>query len=267
MSNPKLFISYKRQEEEFARQLSQTLKARGLAVWIDVDEIHAGDDWQDTIQEGLDQSDILILIVTPAAMESKQVSNEWKYFNREEKLIIPVIRQNAKLHYQLASLQQVDFENRNYNEAVEQLIRRITRTTTQPSVATASIASEPVLVSSPEAKQFAEQGKELLWQRSDYSNALEAFNRAIELGEYDAEVFRNRGECHRKLEHYDEAIQDFNRALALNPNYSYVYNSRGRAYEQLGNKEQAKRDFCQALRLDPNNLVARGNLERNRWTC
>jgi serine/threonine protein kinase len=100
----RLFISYRRVDEDFARKVHSALTTQGFDVWLDVVSIRAGEDWSDSIHKGLVGSDIMLLIITPESMESPNVADEWKYFHSRKRPIIPIrLRSVEELHYQLNS--------------------------------------------------------------------------------------------------------------------------------------------------------------------
>lgn len=105
-----VFISYSRTDEPFVRQLAADLRGSGIATWVDVEQISPGDDWTDSIQHGLETCDQLVIVVTPEAMDSDEVGKEWKYFLSHDKPVIPILVRPARLHYQLNSLQYVNFQ-------------------------------------------------------------------------------------------------------------------------------------------------------------
>ena len=51
---------------------------------------------------------------------------------------------------------------------------------------------------------------------------------------------------------YDEAIEKYNKAIELNPNYAIAYAGRGQAYFKLGQYDLAIPDLAKAIELDPN---------------
>lgn len=123
---PKLFISYSRKDENFARQLATDLDRSGASVWIDVDDIPAGVNWSTAIQQGLDACDILVLLISPDSIGSSNVTDEWQYFRDEGKTIVPVMyRRTPVIHFQLRRIQYVDFSEQDYDAALKQLRARI----------------------------------------------------------------------------------------------------------------------------------------------
>ncbi|CAK9068348.1 unnamed protein product [Durusdinium trenchii] len=99
-----------------------------------------------------------------------------------------------------------------------------------------------------------------------YEEAIEDYNRAIELDPNYAVAFCNRGIAKGKLGRYEEAIEDcnraielaiedFNRAIELDPNYAMSFCMRGSSVRLLGNHEAAIRDLDKALELEPENAL------------
>lgn len=116
-----IFISYSRKDVDFARKLAASLSDLGAEVWIDVEDIPVGMNWSRAIQQGLDQCDVLLLIMSPDSMNSRNVENEWQYVLDQGKAVIPIRWRPAKPHFQLNRLQYHDFHNRDYNQSFRSL--------------------------------------------------------------------------------------------------------------------------------------------------
>jgi hypothetical protein len=119
---PQLFISYSRQDEAFVRRLAQALNEANITVWLDVLHINTGENWSDAIQRGLDACDAMILVISEASMQSRQVANEWQYYLEEKKAVYPIRLEAAKIHYQLRPLQYIDFLEQAFDKAVRDLL-------------------------------------------------------------------------------------------------------------------------------------------------
>jgi len=118
---PRLFISYSRTDEAFARRLATSLSEMGADIWIDIQNIPAGMKWSSAIQQGLDVCDAMIVVITPSSATSDNVEDEWQYYRDRGKPIVPVMVAPAQLHYQLGRLQYVDFHGQPYEIALTQL--------------------------------------------------------------------------------------------------------------------------------------------------
>ncbi|GAB5494262.1 MAG: hypothetical protein Phog2KO_44770 [Phototrophicaceae bacterium] len=104
-----IFISYSRKDETFARELATALANIGADIWIDVEDIPAGMKWSTAIQQGLDTSDALIVVISPESMASRNVEDEWQYALDQGKPVIPILLREAKVHFQLNRIQWIDF--------------------------------------------------------------------------------------------------------------------------------------------------------------
>ena len=118
---PRLFVSYSRTDEVFARRIATSLSQMGADIWIDLRDIPAGMKWSSAIQQGLDICDAMILIVSPASMGSPNVEDEWQDYRDRGKTIIPVLIHPTELHYQLRRLQYINFAQLPYDMALTQL--------------------------------------------------------------------------------------------------------------------------------------------------
>ncbi len=67
----KFFITHSHQDNAFARKLCDDLHANGLDGFFDVYSVQAGDDIAARIAHGLEECDIYIPVLSPAALKSK----------------------------------------------------------------------------------------------------------------------------------------------------------------------------------------------------
>lgn len=123
----RLFISYSRNDEDFARALAEALSDLGVDIWIDVDDIPAGMKWSSAIQEGLDSCEALIIIISPSSMASTNVEDEWQYYLDQGKPLIPVLWKPAKIHFQINRLQYINFDDQPFEAAFSKLHAEILR--------------------------------------------------------------------------------------------------------------------------------------------
>lgn len=87
MSAKHLFISYSKQDLDFARYLRALLEAQGFPVWMDETRLHPGEDWWDEIVANIDGAAALLVVMSPDGQGSKWVQREILY---AEKLRCPV---------------------------------------------------------------------------------------------------------------------------------------------------------------------------------
>ncbi|MEM8961085.1 MAG: NB-ARC domain-containing protein [Acidobacteriota bacterium] len=79
MSTPEIFISYARSDGfEASREVEAFLQDHGFAIFRDVVSLQADRGWWNQIEEALQVVNHLVLILTPAALTSKETLREWR---------------------------------------------------------------------------------------------------------------------------------------------------------------------------------------------
>ena len=81
-------------------------------------------------------------------------------------------------------------------------------------------------------------------------DALNHYNRSIELNGYETPSLVNRAATFARMGRDDEAIQDFSRVIALNHRDARAFRDRGHLYLDKGQPEMAGKDFSEAIRID-----------------
>ena len=107
----RIFISHSGQDKAFAILVAERLSASDMDAWIDTQRILVGDDILAQIGDGLATMDLLILIVSRAALRSEWVKRELAYATtrevyKTETLILPFIidqTEIADLPWQIAT--------------------------------------------------------------------------------------------------------------------------------------------------------------------
>lgn len=88
-----IFISYRRTDVEFVKQLDQALREGGRDVWVDWEDIPpASTDFKDDIIRGIQEADVFVAVLSPDYLESTYcVDLELGYALELQKRIIPVV--------------------------------------------------------------------------------------------------------------------------------------------------------------------------------
>ena len=86
-----VFVSYKHEEKEFADTLIRQLQMAGFAVWVDTEQLRAGENWREAINFAIHYSFVLILVITPEARESQYVTYEWAFAQGAGVKVIPTL--------------------------------------------------------------------------------------------------------------------------------------------------------------------------------
>ena len=111
------------------------------------------------------------------------------------------------------------------------------------------------------------------WKPRPYSNlatalkdsgrpaeAVEYFNKSLELEPDSAEVHSNLGNALSKLSQTDEAIEHYKKALNLKPNFSDAHYNLALALARQGKTDEAIAEYRDALRFKPDDIDALSNL-------
>ena len=107
-----VFISYNRKDwDRYINPLITRLEASGISVWVDQHLIKGGQDWMDEIQRALSTCNRMVLCVTKKSLKSKYVKGEYRYFHNNNKKLIPVICENAKLPFELQGYHYLTYDD------------------------------------------------------------------------------------------------------------------------------------------------------------
>ncbi|MCL4249692.1 MAG: TIR domain-containing protein [Anaerolineae bacterium] len=109
------FISVHNSGLEFAREVKRRITDAGFLGWL-MDDIGGGDGWKAEVDNAINESLGVLVIVSPASLASHWVTYEWAYAMGRDKEVIPVILEwpsgkadPKSLHDKLADRQYRDF--------------------------------------------------------------------------------------------------------------------------------------------------------------
>src|SRR5689334_3357812 len=102
-----------------------------------------------------------------------------------------------------------------------------------------------------DAQQYAASGVEKVKAGKD-QEALDDFNKAVELAPHEAVHYRNRAALYARLKDWNKAVEDYTKTLSLRKDPGVQFN-RGYAYLQLNRLDDALRDLDAVLREQPGN--------------
>jgi len=89
----KVFISYVSKDEALATKVVESLEDAGLDAWYKKREIMPGDNWAEKVATGLKDSNAMVVLMTPDALESDAVQSTISYALSEpafSRRLIPV---------------------------------------------------------------------------------------------------------------------------------------------------------------------------------
>ena len=115
----KTFLSYSRANKDFAIRLAKELKSEGFDIWLDQLDIPLGARWDVEVERALEESEIFMIIMTPASIGSENVRDEIGYAIDNGKRFLPVLLENCIVPLRLRRFQYVDFTNKSFDDGVE----------------------------------------------------------------------------------------------------------------------------------------------------
>ena len=117
---PNYFISYSRQEVTFVDSLARALEKQGIRTWVDFRNLIPGHKWQDQLDNGLKNSEAILLVISKASMKSRAVMDELKKSVDSGKRIVMIIFEPCFVDRRLKEREWVDF-SRDFDGAILQL--------------------------------------------------------------------------------------------------------------------------------------------------
>lgn len=123
MSKQTIFISYAHANSEAVLEVITKLTHAGLTIWYDA-FIKPGSDWDESIENAIRSSDIILVFLSKAANDSKNVKQEYSFAIDENKTIIPIFLESVEAPFRLRLNQSFDF-TKNKNLAIENLLLRL----------------------------------------------------------------------------------------------------------------------------------------------
>lgn len=115
------FVSYSSEDGEFVHRLATDLKSKGASIWLDQLDLKPGQHWDKAVQDALSNCPRFLVILSPTAVESKNVMDELSFALEENKTVIPILYRDCTLPFRVRRLQRIDFRE-NYERALATLL-------------------------------------------------------------------------------------------------------------------------------------------------
>jgi DNA-binding CsgD family transcriptional regulator len=120
---PRVFMSYAETDTAFAAWLAEALLAHGHRLRPHHEALPRGLQQYERIHQALEESEVMLLVITPAALRSRLLSNEWMYFlAQSHKVLIPILLDPPvppeKINFMLAALEHADFSRGDHQVAL-----------------------------------------------------------------------------------------------------------------------------------------------------
>lgn len=95
-----------------------------------------------------------------------------------------------------------------------------------------------------------------LYNQGKYSEALHAFNNALEFNSSSPQIWYNKGNALYSQGNYDEALEAYDKVLELDPLYTYAWLAKGKSLYYLKKYEEAIQALDEAIKLNPQDAEA-----------
>ena len=165
-----IFISYSRNNKDFALELANELRASGFNIWFDLLDIPTGSRWDDEIERALEQCEIFMVILTPSSITSDNVKDEIGYAIDSNKRILPILLKDANVPLRLRRFQYVDFTDISYNEGIDrakELLRKLIDEPAKSILKSDSINAQAPQSSSDRSAELQADAHRLARQRAE----------------------------------------------------------------------------------------------------
>ena len=116
--------------------------------------------------------------------------------------------------------------------------------------------SKSIALDIPDAEDYCNRGWAYHTECCRYQEAINDYNKAIELNPKYERAYNNRGNSYYELGNTQQSIEDYSKAIELDPQHTCSYYNRGLAYDKLGNYQEAIKDFSKEIELSPQNEYA-----------
>lgn len=108
----KVFVSHSSSESDLARDLASRLSAAGFQVWDD-DKLLPGDNWALAVGKAMEESNAMVVLLSPEAVRSRFVSHEIEYAlgspRYRDRLLPVLVRPTKRIPWILRRLPLIRF--------------------------------------------------------------------------------------------------------------------------------------------------------------
>jgi hypothetical protein len=120
---PRVFLSYSYANRAVAEKLSETLRARGARVWLDLERMKPGDEIWPTIEKAIEDTDTFIALLSGNL--SANLAFELSIARAKGLKVIPVLLEDVQIPSDLKGLRYIDLRG-DYSHGLDELVRAVT---------------------------------------------------------------------------------------------------------------------------------------------
>lgn len=106
-----VFICYAQADDVFALNLAIDLREVGIRAFMDELDVPDDIEWGDAVGKAMRDCGVLLLILSPDALNNTEVQGERIYFLRTGKIIVPIIARGCTTHGLEMIVEPINFED------------------------------------------------------------------------------------------------------------------------------------------------------------
>lgn len=148
-----VFISYSKHDQQFVDQLAKDLRAAGVRVWRDVDDIHPGENWEKMNMHAIQVSDAILHVISEYSAETDWLTEEIQAAHQRGAFVVAAAcdeEGREKSGFLYFGIEIVDFipyySDYDYDRSLGELIKMLPDNVKQ---------AEPMRIESGTAKGYA----------------------------------------------------------------------------------------------------------------
>lgn len=120
-----VYVSYARPDELFALDVTETLRAAGVNVWLDMTDIPHDADWHSAVDAALRSCGVMLALLSPAALRAADIRAEQERFLDAGKIVVPVLHQPCNVSGLEVPYPPIDFRS-DFAFGIQQLLKILT---------------------------------------------------------------------------------------------------------------------------------------------
>jgi hypothetical protein len=126
----RIFISHSHKDEKAVDRIAKRLEAEGHDIWTDRLQLKAGDNFQTKIQEGLNEADVLLVVLSENSFKSLWVQQEFttialqEEVSKRQRRIIPIKIDDIPVPSYIAHLYYLDF-SQDFEDGLDRLVSEL----------------------------------------------------------------------------------------------------------------------------------------------
>lgn len=250
---PTIFISFStRDGKDIADHIYEDYKEKGYNVFYSPREIPYGHQWREEIRRHIEERDLFLVIATFRAVESQEVAKEIEEGKRLGKRMIPCrlkgiewsrlktlgidLTQGPEFNNEYDLVRKLEIQlDREIESIPSQARQNYTRQHARGSLAPSNNEAPNLQTqySNNEEVRALFRRAYALAEIRRYDEAVECYDKAIEINPKDAFAWYNKGNALANLAMHEKAIACFDKALELDPNYTNAWNNKGVSLDNL----------------------------------